>query len=73
MNLTPVARHDHAVGVPSAGKWAEVLNSDAADYGGSGLGNLGAVDASDQPWGEFSHRVELTLPPLGLVVLKGPS
>jgi 1,4-alpha-glucan branching enzyme len=73
MNLTPVPRHDHTVGVPSAGKWVEVLNSDAADYGGSGLGNLGAVDASDEPWGEFGHRVELTLPPLGLVVLKGPS
>jgi 1,4-alpha-glucan branching enzyme len=72
MNLTPVPRHNRSLGVPVGGKWTEVLNSDAADYGGSGLGNLGVVEATAKPWGVFSHQVELTLPPLGLVVLKAP-
>jgi 1,4-alpha-glucan branching enzyme len=73
INLTPVPRHNHALGVPVAGKWAELLNSDAEEYGGSGTGNLGGVESAAEPWGEFAHRVELTLPPLGLVVLKSPS
>jgi 1,4-alpha-glucan branching enzyme len=70
MNLTPVPRHDHVVGVPAGGVWSELLNSDATFYGGSGIGNLGGVDATAQPWGEFSHRVTLTLPPLSIVLLK---
>jgi 1,4-alpha-glucan branching enzyme len=70
MNLTPVPRHGHAVGVPVGGHWRELLNSDAELYGGSGQGNLGGVTAIDEPWGEFAHRLELTFPPLGLVVLK---
>jgi 1,4-alpha-glucan branching enzyme len=70
MNLTPVPRHDHVVGVPVGGMWSELLNSDSAFYGGSGLGNLGGVEATAQPWGDFSHRVALTLPPLSIVLLK---
>jgi 1,4-alpha-glucan branching enzyme len=70
MNLTPVPRHDHVLGVPTGGVWSELINSDSTFYGGSGLGNLGGVSATAEPWGEFSHRVSLTLPPLGLVVLK---
>ena len=49
-NFTPVPRHDLTVGVPDAGTWREILNSDAAVYGGSGVGNLGAVDAQPVPW-----------------------
>src|SRR5262249_52512164 len=45
-NFTPVPRNDYHVGVPSGGRWQEVLNSDAAVYGGSGQGNLGGVDAA---------------------------
>jgi 1,4-alpha-glucan branching enzyme len=70
MNLTPVPRHNHVLGVPASEHWTEILNSDAEAYGGSGLGNLGGVDATAQPWGAFSHRIELTLPPLGCVLLK---
>ena len=56
--------------MPNGGVWSELLNSDSAFYGGSGIGNLGGVDASAEPWGEFSHRVALTLPPLSVVLLK---
>jgi 1,4-alpha-glucan branching enzyme len=70
MNLTPVPRYDHVLGVPDGGTWRELLNSDSTFYGGSGLGNLGGVIATAEPWGEFSHRLALTLPPLGCLVLK---
>ncbi|MBV9488078.1 MAG: 1,4-alpha-glucan branching protein GlgB [Frankiaceae bacterium] len=69
-NLTPQPRHDHVIGVPGEGKWIELLNSDAESYGGSGMGNLGGVAASAEPWGEFSHRVSLTLPPLSCLILQ---
>jgi 1,4-alpha-glucan branching enzyme len=70
MNLTPVPRHEHVVGVPEGGVWHELLNSDATFYGGSGVGNLGGVTAAAEPWGEFSHRLSLTLPPLSCLVLR---
>jgi 1,4-alpha-glucan branching enzyme len=70
INFTPVPRHDHVLGVPAGGVWSELLNSDSSYYGGSGMGNLGGVTATPEPWGGFSHRVALTLPPLGCVVLK---
>ncbi len=70
LNLTPVPRYEHALGVPAGGRWDEVLNSDAETYGGSGLGNLGAVVAKDGEWGAFPHRVEVTLPPLSVVAFK---
>ncbi len=68
-NLTPVARHDHRVGVPCGGYWRELLNSDAGEFGGSGVGNLGGVEAEPtahhgRPW-----SVSLTLPPLGVLWL----
>jgi 1,4-alpha-glucan branching enzyme len=48
-----------------------VLNSDAVEYGGSGVGNLGGVTAVPEPWGDQPASVELTLPPLAAVWLKG--
>ncbi|MFB3738755.1 MAG: 1,4-alpha-glucan branching protein GlgB, partial [Candidatus Velamenicoccus archaeovorus] len=48
-NFTPVVRHGYRIGVPSAGTWHELLNTDATGYGGSGQGNLGAVAAQDEP------------------------
>ena len=68
-NFTPVPRERYRIGVPRSGRWHERLNSDAADYGGSGLGNLGAVDASDIPAHGFPHSLEVRLPPLAAVVL----
>jgi len=52
------------------GRWDEILNSDAADFGGSGVGNFGGVAAESKPWGEQPASVELTLPPLAAVWLK---
>ncbi len=68
-NFTPVPRHNYRVGVPHGGFWREAFNSDAAHYGGSGHGNFGGVDAAPLPYHGRSHSVNLTLPPLGLVVL----
>ena len=67
-NFTPVVRTGYRVGFPDVGVWNEVLNSDAADYAGSGLGHGGAVQTSGQPWHGQPDSVELTLPPLSVLV-----
>jgi 1,4-alpha-glucan branching enzyme len=69
-NGTPVPRHNYRVGVPNAGFWREVLNSDAVGYGGSGQGNLGGVEAAPFGWHYQSHSLMITLPPLGAVFFK---
>jgi 1,4-alpha-glucan branching enzyme len=69
-NFTPVPRHNYRVGVPQGGFWQEVLNSDAPDYGGSGQGNLGGVEAAPIPFHGRYHSLNLTLPPLGVVFFK---
>jgi 1,4-alpha-glucan branching enzyme len=69
-NFTPVPRLNYRVGVPAAGFWREILNSDAPIYGGSGMGNFGGVETSPIPWDEHSHSVMLQLPPLAAVFLK---
>jgi 1,4-alpha-glucan branching enzyme len=69
-NLTPVPRYDYRVGVPSGGFWREILNSDAHDYGGSGHGNFGGVEASPLPSHGRSQSLALTLPPLGILFFK---
>ena len=68
-NFTPVVRERYRVGVPRAGRWREVLNSDAPCYGGSGVGNLGTVQGEDVPWHGREHSLALTLPPLAMVLL----
>jgi len=65
-----VPRHDLLLGVPAAGIWREILNSDAAIYGGSGTGNLGEVEARPVPWGGQTHSVSISAPPLGVVLLR---
>jgi 1,4-alpha-glucan branching enzyme len=62
---------DFRVGLPFAGRWDEILNSDADDFGGSGVGNYGGVDAVAEPWGDQPASTVLTLPPLAAVWLKG--
>ena len=69
-NFTPVPHANYRIGVPRGGYWAEVLNSDALLYGGSGQGNLGGVEAAPLPVHGRYHSVSLTLPPLGVVFLK---
>ena len=69
-NFTPIVRHSYRFGVPGRGYWKEILNSDAPDYGGSGVGNMGGVDTVPIPMHGRSHSVTLTLPPLGVLFLK---
>jgi 1,4-alpha-glucan branching enzyme len=69
LNFTPVPRHNYQIGVPSGGRWKEILNSDAPLYGGSGQGNMGAVEAAPIPLHGRRWSVNLTLPPLGAVFL----
>ena len=69
-NFTPVVRGGYRVGVPRPGFWRELLNSDAQEYGGSGEGNLGGVEAQPIPAHGFPYSLPLTLPPLGIVFLK---
>jgi 1,4-alpha-glucan branching enzyme len=68
-NFTPVPRPNYRVGLPTAGRWVEVLNTDAAGYGGSGMGNLGAVTATDQPAHGLPASAAVTVPPLATVWL----
>jgi len=68
-NFTPLARYDVRIGVPRAGRWREVLCSDAERYGGAGVGNLGGVVAEDQPWQQRAAQLSITIPPLGCVYL----
>ena len=66
-NCTPVPRHSYRVGIPNGGIWEEILNSDALHYGGSGQGNLGAVEAAPVAAHGHFHSLALTLPPLAMV------
>jgi 1,4-alpha-glucan branching enzyme len=68
-NCTPVVRENYRVGVPEAGFYQELLNTDAASYGGSNVGNFGGVEAEAVPWIGHSHSLRLTLPPLGAIFL----
>jgi len=68
-NFTPVARAHYQLGVPQGGRWRECLNSDASDYGGSGQGNLGSVDAEDIAAHGHPHSLRVRLPPLAVVLL----
>ncbi|GAB0118441.1 1,4-alpha-glucan branching protein GlgB [Acidisoma sp. 7E03] len=69
-NFTPVPRIGYELGVPQAGGWREVVNTDSALYGGSNLGNGGWVQAEAHGWGDWPARIALTLPPLATVVLE---
>jgi len=69
-NFTPVPRTGYRLGLPVGGRWDEVLNTDAAAYGGSGLGNLGGMDAEAIPTHGRPWSVALTLPPLSVVAMR---
>ncbi|MBN2035429.1 MAG: 1,4-alpha-glucan branching protein GlgB [Chitinispirillaceae bacterium] len=68
-NFTPVPRFNYRVGVPFAGYWKEILNSDAAVYGGSNLGNGGGAESADLACFGKKQSVQLTLPPLAAIML----
>jgi 1,4-alpha-glucan branching enzyme len=69
-NFTPVPRHGYEVGVPTGGKWQEMLNSDADIYGGSGIGNGGGIEARPIEHHGRPFSLSLTLPPLAALLLK---
>ncbi|MFP4148496.1 MAG: 1,4-alpha-glucan branching protein GlgB [Nitriliruptoraceae bacterium] len=67
-NLTPLVRENYRIGLPHGGVWSEAFNSDAVEYGGSGVGNLGGVEALPHPFHGRTHSAVLTLPPLSVEV-----
>jgi 1,4-alpha-glucan branching enzyme len=69
-NFTPVPRIGYRVGVPREGFWQEILNSDAAEYGGSGVGNLGGLSAEPIAAHGRAYSLNLTLPPLAILFLR---
>jgi 1,4-alpha-glucan branching enzyme len=69
-NFTPVVRHNVLAGVPRGGFWAELLNTDAEEYCGSGVGNLGGVEAHPLPNHGMTHTLTLTAPPLACLYLR---
>ncbi|MGQ0736194.1 MAG: 1,4-alpha-glucan branching protein GlgB [Acidobacteriota bacterium] len=70
VGFTPVPRHGYRLGVPLAGDYVEVLNSDAEIYGGSNVGNYGRVTADPHPSHGFEQSVRVSVPPLGFLLLK---
>jgi len=72
-NFTPVVRKNYRVGVPRGGHWQEILNSDAPLYGGSGQGNFGGLSAVPLPIHGRPYSLNMTLPPLGIVVFQPES
>jgi 1,4-alpha-glucan branching enzyme len=69
-NFTPVPRAEYRIGVPEAGFYAELLNSDAAAFGGSNIGNAGGVSSEPVASHGFAQSVRLLVPPLGCLLLK---
>ena len=67
-NLTPVVRHGWRIGVPQAGAWRELINTDQTVYGGSGVGN-GVLESEALPWQDQAQSIVMTLPPLATVML----
>lgn len=69
-NLTPLPRHHYRLGVPKPGRWKELLNTDAKEYGGSGVGNGGFVNTDALSAHGRDHSLILSLPPLGALYFK---
>jgi len=70
VNATPIVRHNYRLGVPRAGFYREIINTDAETYGGSNIGNLGGVRSEDRQWMGREHSVLIQLPPLATVAFK---
>jgi 1,4-alpha-glucan branching enzyme len=68
-NMTPVPRQGFRIGVPRPGYWRELLNTDAAVYGGSNIGNAGGLDTEARPMHGEAQSLNLTLPPLSTLFL----
>jgi len=68
-NFTPITRENYRIGVPTKTTLKEVMNSDAQKYGGSGVINT-TIKPKKIPWNSFEHSIEITLPPLGILILQ---
>jgi 1,4-alpha-glucan branching enzyme len=68
-NFSPVPQVGYRIGLPRPGRWLELLNTDAQEWGGSGLGNMGEVTAEDVGWHGLANSAELVLPPLSVLWL----
>ncbi len=71
-NFSGSARFGYRIGVPQAGDWIERINTDAHEYGGSGLGNFGRVATQPVPFHGHAQSIELALPPLSTLIFVGP-
>jgi 1,4-alpha-glucan branching enzyme len=69
-NFSAIPHHNYRIGLPFAGRWEEILNTDADIYGGSGVGNLGSVTANEESWHGRPASAEISIPPLGAIWLK---
>lgn len=69
-NFSPTPHENYRIGLPISGRWIEVLNTDADVYGGSGVGNLGGVEAVEVPWQGRPASAQLVLPPLAAIYLR---
>jgi 1,4-alpha-glucan branching enzyme len=69
-NFSGAEHSSYRLGLPKAGTWREVLNSDARDYNGSGIGNMGGVQAVDEPWHGRPASAQLVLPPNSAIWLE---
>jgi 1,4-alpha-glucan branching enzyme len=69
-NFTPVPRDSYRLPLPKAGRWRELLNTDASSYGGSGRGNLGAITARAEPSHGQPASAEISLPPMATVMFE---
>jgi len=69
-NLSASPRESYRIGLPFAGRWTEILNTDAAGYGGSGMGNQGSVEAVPEVWDDRPASAQIVLPPLSTVYLQ---
>jgi 1,4-alpha-glucan branching enzyme len=69
-NFTPVIREGYRIGVPAAGFYAELLNSDSGIYGGQNIGNAGGLPSGNFPWQGRPYSLQITVPPLAMVALK---
>jgi 1,4-alpha-glucan branching enzyme len=70
VNATPLVRNGYRLGVPGAGFYREIINTDAETYGGSNVGNMGGFEAADFPWQGRTHSLMISLPPLATVAFK---
>jgi len=71
-NFSPIVYRDFRLGLPLPGRWSEVVNTDSAHYGGSGVGNLGGVETEAVAWHVYPQSARLSLPPLGSLWLAPP-